>query len=145
MGSIVFASIGFFQLFILGFLAISAWKMFEKAGLPGWGILIPFYNLYLYFKLAGKSGASMLLLLIPIVNIFVMLHTHLQVARNFGKEDFFGFGLMFLPFVFVPILGLGDAEYQGSRRQYREEDLITEIGEDGEYVEKIEVDHRGQW
>jgi hypothetical protein len=137
--------LGFFPLAFVAFLAIAYWRVLEKADLPGWGMFIPFYNLYLFFKMAGKSGWSMFIMLIPVVNFFFLLHTKVEIAKKFGKPGIFGLGMMFMPFLFYPILGFGDAAYRHESRYYREEELITEIGEDGEVVEKIEVGPGGQW
>ncbi len=38
----------------------------------------------------------------------------IDVAKAFGKGAGFGVGLALLSFIFFPILGLGDAECQGS-------------------------------
>lgn len=69
------------------------WKTFEKAGEPGWGVLIPFYNIYLLCKIAGRPGWWLLLLLIPCVNFIVGIIIGLDIAKNFGKGTMFGIGL----------------------------------------------------
>lgn len=38
------------------FVALSWYKIFEKVKIPGWKALIPFYEEYTRFKLAGKKG-----------------------------------------------------------------------------------------
>ncbi len=93
--------------------AVGLWKSFSKAGLPGWGVLIPFYNLYLLMKLAGRPGWWLILLLIPVVNVVIAIITSMDIARRFGKGAGFGVGLFFLPFIFYPMLGFGDAQYGG--------------------------------
>jgi hypothetical protein len=90
------------------------WKVFVKAGKPGWGILIPIYNLYLMIKIAGRPGWYLILMLIPLVNIVVGIVITIDIARNFGKGIGFALGLIFLGFIFYPILGFGDARYQPS-------------------------------
>ncbi len=91
------------------------WKVFTKAGKPGWGILIPIYNLILWLEIAEKPLWWFLLMLIPLVNIVICIIVFIAVARNFGKGDGFGLGLIFLSFIFIPILGFGDAQYQGNK------------------------------
>lgn len=54
-----------------------------------------------------------LLLLLPLVSLIVAILISSDVARAFGKETGFGLGLAFLGFIFYPILGFGDAQYQG--------------------------------
>lgn len=92
------------------------WKTFTKAGQPGWGVLIPIYNAYLLTQIARKPGWWVLLLLIPIVNIVVNAIVSIGVAENFGKSTGFGLGLFFLPFIFYPVLGFGEAAYAGRSR-----------------------------
>jgi hypothetical protein len=89
----------------------STWRIFTKAHLPGWGSLIPIYNLYLWFKLAGKSGWWLLLLLIPFVNLIALFICLISAARAFGRSGWFGVGMIFLSVIFFPILAFGDATY----------------------------------
>ncbi|RLD19667.1 MAG: hypothetical protein DRI69_07895 [Bacteroidetes bacterium] len=89
------------------------WRVFEKAGQPGWASIIPIYNTYILLKLAGKPGWWLLLFFIPFVNIVLAIILMISVARSFDKDAGFAIGLIFLPFIFYPILGLGSAEYIG--------------------------------
>ena len=50
----------------------------------------------------------------PIVNFVVAIMVSMDVAKNFGKGAGFGIGLALLGFIFYPILGFGDARYQGA-------------------------------
>lgn len=93
---------------------VAMWKVNTKAGQPGWAILIPIYNLYVMLKIAGKPGWWLILMLIPIVNIVIGIMTLAGLAGNFGKGGGFVVGLIFLPFIFYPILAFGPAEYQGA-------------------------------
>lgn len=96
---------------VLIFIIAGTWKTYTKAGLPGWGTLIPIYNLYLLTKLAKQEWWVMLLLFIPLVNIVVVIMLSVYIAQNFNKSVGFGIGLAFLGFIFYPILGFGDAVY----------------------------------
>jgi Family of unknown function (DUF5684) len=91
------------------------WMVFEKAGEPGWGSIIPFYNLYLLCRIAGRPGWWLLLWFIPgvggLIWFILMLIISLDVARLFGRGSGFGVGLWLLGFVFYPILGFSDAHY----------------------------------
>jgi hypothetical protein len=89
------------------------WKTFEKAGKPGWAAIIPIYNLVVLVQISGKPIWYLVLLLIPCVNLIGMVLVGIGVARNFGKSDAFGVGLGLLGAVFYPILGFGDAQYNG--------------------------------
>jgi hypothetical protein len=91
----------------------AAWKVFVKAGHPGWAAIIPIYNAYILCKIGGKPGWWVILLFIPIVSIVISIILLIDVAKNFGKSALFGIGLFFLGFIFVPILGFGSATYCG--------------------------------
>lgn len=93
------------------------WKVFTKAGQPGWASIIPILNAYFFFKIAGKPGWWLLLMLIPIVNIIIYVIATLELARNFGKGTGFAVGLLLLPAIFYPILGFGSATYGAVRPQ----------------------------
>lgn len=155
------------------------WKVFVKAGQPGWAAIIPVFNLVVLFKIAGRSLLCLILLfawlwmvpfialfpgpvesflsrlafgivilflvptvpyfmflmllgpalamlfVIPIVPIFAFLSllafpfvypflVPITIAKRFGKDSGFGFGLAFLGFIFFPILAWGNASWTGS-------------------------------
>lgn len=89
------------------------WKVFVKAGHPGWAAIVPIYNLYILCKIAGRPAWWLILFFIPGVNFIVSIFISLDVAKAFGKGVGFAVGLIFLGFIFYPILGFGDAQYQG--------------------------------
>jgi hypothetical protein len=93
------------------------WKTFEKAGEPGWGAIVPFYNIYLMCKIAGRPGWWLLLYFIPCVSLIIAIIVTIDVSKNFGKGIGFAIGLVFLPIIFFPILGFGDARYRGKKEQ----------------------------
>jgi hypothetical protein len=86
----------------------SMWKIFTKAGEPGWASIVPIYNIIVLLKIAGKPIWWFLILWLFIPVIFVAI----SLARNFGKGAGFAIGLLFLPFIFYPVLAFGDAKYQ---------------------------------
>ena len=90
------------------------WKVFEKAGQPGWAAIIPIYNLYILLKIAGRPGWWIILFIIPFVNFIIAIIVAFDIAGRFGKGAGFAIGLVFLPFVFYPLLAWGDARYQGA-------------------------------
>jgi len=98
---------------VLLLMVVGMWKMFVKAGQPGWAILIPIYNTIVLIQVAGKPIWWFLLMLIPIANLVVYILLSIEIAKKFGKGGGFAVGLMLLPYVFYPILGFGSAEYQG--------------------------------
>lgn len=92
---------------------IAYWKVFVKAGRPGWAVLVPFYNAYVFLKIAGRPGWWLLLFLIPLVNIVIGFIVTIDIAKSFGKGVGFAMGLIFLGPIFYAILGFGQAEYKG--------------------------------
>ncbi len=101
-----------FMLVVALFFIVTFWKIYVKAGLPGWGVLIPIYNTILFLKMAGKPWWWIFLLFIPIVGFIVAIIAIIAFAHNFGKSTGFGIGLLFLGLIFYPILAFGKAEYK---------------------------------
>ena len=104
----------FFLLLGLAFTVFSImgiWKMFEKADQPGWGILVPIYNLILIVRVAGLPEWMFLLFLIPVVNIVAMIIVSLEIRERFSKGVGFTIGLIFLPALFYALLGFGSDVY----------------------------------
>ena len=91
----------------------SIWKVFTKAGKPGWAAIIPIYNIVVLLEIVGKPIWWIILMLIPIVNIIVQIIVMHQLSKSFGKDVGFTLGLIFLGFIFFPILGFGSAKYVG--------------------------------
>jgi hypothetical protein len=90
---------------------IAMWKLFEKANRPGWAAIIPFYDNYCLFEIAGMNGWMFLLLLVPIVNIIVFIILNVNLAKAFGKSTAFTVGLVLLNTIFMLILGFDDSKY----------------------------------
>ena len=88
------------------------WMVFSKAGKPGWAAIVPIYNLIVLLEIVGKPLWWILLCLIPFVNIVIFILVAIELAKVFGKGVGFAMGLVFLPFVFYPVLGFGSAQYQ---------------------------------
>lgn len=100
----------------------AGWRIFTKAGHPGWAVLIPVYNLYVYTQVAKRPGWWLLLYfagLIPVVGsigvIVVGLLDSLRIAKLFGKGSVFGIGIFLFSPIFLLILGFGSADYDGTR------------------------------
>ncbi|MFA7717470.1 MAG: DUF5684 domain-containing protein [Candidatus Absconditabacterales bacterium] len=96
---------------VMVFMLISRWRVFEKAGFPGWGILIPFYNMYLMFKLGGRSGWNFLWILLPPVFAILMIINYFKIAVRFGKPSIYGLGIRLVGIVFIPILAFDKSKY----------------------------------
>ncbi len=100
--------------FVMAVLTIIArWKVYTKAGKPGWGSLIPFYSNYCLFDIAWGNGWLFLLGFVPCVNFVVAIMLCFKLAKSFGKGTGFGFGLLFLNTIFFLILGFDNSQYIG--------------------------------
>ena len=105
-----------FWIFWLAFMILmiaACWKIFTKAGQPGWAAIIPIYNWYVLCKIVGRPGWWVILLLIPFINFIIGIILCIDLAKSFGKGVGFGIGLILLGVIFFPILGFGSAQYQG--------------------------------
>jgi len=90
------------------------WKMFEKAGQPGWAAVVPIYNIWVLVQISGKETWWFVLFLIPCANFVAAVVICMAIARKFGKDTLYGIGLALLPFVFFPMLGFGTAQYNSA-------------------------------
>jgi hypothetical protein len=104
---------------IVVFEIAALWKVFQKAGQPGWAAIIPIYNAIVLIQIAGKPVWWVLLYLVPIVNIVVAVIVVHNISKNFGHDVGFTLGLIFLGFIFYPILAWGDSEYQPPVPEYQ--------------------------
>jgi hypothetical protein len=101
-------------LIVLMFAAM--WRIFKKAGHPGWACLIPIYNTLVLLDIAEMSGLWLLALFVPYLNILVAIVMTVRIALAFRKNALFGFGLVLLPFLFYPLLAFtGDERHYGLR------------------------------
>ncbi len=101
-----------FYFAILIFMIIVMWKIFVKAGKPGWGCIVPIYNIILQLEIAGRPIWWIFLMFIPFVNIVISIIILIDFAKAFGKGTGFAIGMLFLPFIFFPILAFDSSEYQ---------------------------------
>ena len=96
---------------IILLIVISMWKIFTKAGQPGWASIIPIYNIIVWCKIVGRPAWWVLLFFVcaPIVGIILCI----DLAKSFGKGVGFALGMIFLGIIFFPILAFGSAQYTG--------------------------------
>lgn len=102
-----------FGLIVAVIVIAGMWKMFVKAGKPGWAAIIPIYNTIVLLEIVGCPIWWIILLLVPCVNVVISLIVLIDLAKSFGKGTGFDIGLWLLSFIFFPILGFGDARYLG--------------------------------
>ena len=128
-------SIGLYVIYIIAF-----WRIFSKAGIPGWKSIIPFYNLYIQFKITWKTSFFWIFLALIVIagivdaaggnqpsNAIVVVRSILQIlggvilmldsyflSMSFGHGLGFTIGLWLLEFVFTLVLGFGSSRYEGN-------------------------------
>ncbi len=151
IGSILVVYAIMFAAFIV--IAVAQWKLYTKAGQPGWAVFVPIYNILVLLDIIRKPRMWLGYMIGAIVLQFVMNMTVIFFFNNdestttlmpvlvgvasfavyiinlvlgvriihglslaFGKTAAFTAGMIFLPFVFIPILGFGRAQYQYNPR-----------------------------
>ena len=100
-----------FALAIVLFMIICMWKVFTKAGKPGWAILVPIYNFIVLLQIAGKPWWWFFLMLIPLVNLIIIIIVYIEIAKAFGYGAGFAIGMLLLGIIFWPILAFGSSKY----------------------------------
>jgi len=98
---------------VIAFVLVCHWKVYSKAGKPGWAAIVPIYNYIVMLEIVGKPTWWVALLFIPGVNIVIAVLVVIELAKSFGQSSGFTVGLLLLPIVFYPILAFGEARYIG--------------------------------
>jgi hypothetical protein len=98
------------------FFIVVGWKIFAKAGKPGWAAIVPIYNIVVVLEIVNRPIWWIILTLIPVVNFVVGIIIAIDLAKSFGKGTGFGVGLILLGPIFAAILAFGSAQYQGISR-----------------------------
>jgi hypothetical protein len=111
LGIVIFGAILFLSLLTGLIIIIAQWKIYTKAGQPGWACLIPIYNIYILLKIIGKPWWWLILMFVPVANLIIAIWSTNLLSKRFGKDEGFTIGLFLLPIIFYPILGFGKAEY----------------------------------
>jgi hypothetical protein len=111
------AIVGLIMLVILfafvGVIIAASWKIFVKAGQPGWASIVPFYNQYVLTQIVGRPILWFILMFVPCANIVAAFLITQDLAKSFNKSSGFGIGLFLLWPIFIPLLGFGDDQYSG--------------------------------
>lgn len=117
---------------ILVLMIASMWKIYTKAGQPGWAAIVPIYNIIVLCKIIGKPAWWVVLLLIPIVNYVILIMMIHGLSKSFGKGAGYTVGLLFLGIIFYPMLAFGDATYIGPGGAAAEAASATSAAESSE-------------
>ena len=116
IGGGIFAFMGVIILCIIAVAAVmiaSMWKIFTKAGKPGWAAIVPIYNMIVVLEITGRPLWWIFMFLIPLANIVFGILIAIDLAKSFGQGVGFGIGLLLLCIVFYPMLAFGDYKYLG--------------------------------
>lgn len=115
-------SVGEFAIFGTGTLLVGAgisiiifvalWKIFKKAGKKGWEAIIPIYNIIVLLEISGLPTWYLVLYLIPLVNIYAVFKTYIELSKKFGKDTGFGVLMVFFPVICMPILAFSNCTYK---------------------------------
>ena len=105
------------------------WKLFEKAGRPGWEALIPIYGTYIMLKISGRPWWVLLFILIPGLGVLVELGIYIDFIKSFGKTRIRQqTAAILLAFIYLPKWGfdkqtsyLGASASAEFHEQYRKE------------------------
>ncbi|MBS1514823.1 MAG: signal peptidase I [Bacteroidetes bacterium] len=89
------------------------WKIFTKAGKPGWAAIIPIYNIIILTEIVGRPTWWVFIYYAGCTTIIGHIILSLDLARSFGKDVGYGVGLILLPWLFYPMLGFSSAQYVG--------------------------------
>ena len=108
LGVMMFVYLALFVVTVIGL-----WKVFEKAGKPGWAAIIPIYNIIVLLEIVGKPACWIILFLIPIVGFVMWIIVANQLSLSFGQGIGMTIILIFLSFVGFMVLGFGSAQYVG--------------------------------
>ena len=131
----VFGHIWLFTMIVSIVTIVAMWKLFKKAGKPGWASIIPIYNTYTLFDIVYPGhGIKFLLMLIPFVNIYIGIKCYIDLAKAFGKSGAYALGLIFLNPIFMCILGFDSSVYAygtnhiyGSNQALSREDALAAL------------------
>ena len=80
------------------------WRIYKKAGKPGWASIVPIYNTIVLLEIAGLPLWYIALMFIPFANIYATIKMYIELAHKFGKSTGFGVLMVFFPVICFPIL-----------------------------------------
>ena len=106
----IFAGIGgLLYLALIVLIVAGMWKLFEKAGKPGWAAIIPIYNIIVIFEIIGKPMWQLILLFIPLANFYLLITMGVSFCRSYGKRGIGNYLFyFFLGFIAIPMWGFSD-------------------------------------
>lgn len=112
-GIIIAAIMGLIWFVVMVVMIASLWKIYVKAGKPGWACLIPFYNMWVFAEICGKEGWWGLLCLIPFLGLIFAIILLLEFLKKFGMPAWHIILVLLFAIIYYPYLAFSDAQYQG--------------------------------
>ena len=93
---------------------VALWKIYTKAGQPGWAAIIPIYNIIVFLKIIKMDWWHILIMIfVPFAALVYSIIFDFKLAKVFGKGVGYGFLLLFFTPIMYPVLAFGDAKYEG--------------------------------
>ncbi|MFT3884072.1 MAG: DUF5684 domain-containing protein [Flavobacteriales bacterium] len=94
---------------------IAQWRLYDKAGQPGWAAIVPVYNMIIFLRVVGRPASHLFLFLIPGYNIYLAIKVWIETAQSFGKRSILDYILVVvLNGLYILNLGMSyDTEYVG--------------------------------
>ena len=102
--------------FIIGiFMVVCMCRLYTMAGQPGWAAIVPIYNYVVMLRIIQKPWWWILLILIPYIGMIWGIWSLNLFVKSFGKGTGYTVGVIFLPFIFLPMLAFSsDTRFQGT-------------------------------
>ncbi len=89
------------------------WRMYEKAGSPGWAALVPIYDTIVLLRIAQRPLWWLAIMCVPIVNVAVGIVVWIDVLARFGEPAWRVLFVVIVPFVYLPYLGFSGIRFMG--------------------------------
>lgn len=106
--------------YILGFFVIvsivAQWRLYDKAGQPGYAAIVPIWNMIVFLKVVGRPASHLFLFLIPVVGqLYFLPKVWIETAQSFGKTSLLDHILVIaLNGLYILNLGMSyDTQYVG--------------------------------
>lgn len=112
LGSSLWFIVGFFV--VVGIVA--QWRLYERAGKPGWACMIPGYNLIVFLEIVGRPASHIFLFLIPVYGqLYMIPKVWIEVCQSFGKRSIVDYvAVILLNGLYILNLGMSyDTVYEG--------------------------------
>ncbi len=84
-------------MFLAVIAALAQWRLYEKAGQPGYTALIPVLNIIVFLRIVGRPAKDAWLMLIPFYGqLYFIPKVWIEVCQSFGKRTTLDYVLVIL-------------------------------------------------